>query len=59
MLAALNMMLSLYESDSGKHRHLQGFMIRNLIRDEFFHQVHRAAAPDSGQFGLSFTVGRC
>jgi len=49
LLAAFNMMLSLYEGDSEKHKHLQGFLIRNLIKDELFQPVHHAAALDSGQ----------
>lgn len=50
MLAALNMMLSLFGSDLKKYRHLQGFLVNNLIRGELRPRVLRAASLGSEHF---------
>lgn len=46
-LAMWNLMLSLFEGNIEKYKHLQGFFIHNLIRPEWREQVLRSAAIDS------------
>lgn len=47
-LAMWNVMLSLFEANTGSYKALQGFFIHNLIRSELKEEVYRLAALSSG-----------